>query len=515
MHKGNTGLFGGLLHGEGLHLVERAELQGHVDDAVGMQVARHLDDVLHTLVVGGKDGAVDLKVALGDSVEHLVDRLAGLVDQVLVVARTRAGLLAHHDAASLLDQVEQLPVGHGHGRAGVQDALGALGRHALTIGGALLALGSHVVDGAGQARRVVHKGSLHGQQAIETADGRRVGGTGRSQTLQGAALLVNGVDGSLQALGRDLDAALFLDLGSELFDLGLPGHERRLVVHVGDIHDVHVLLRGKELIGLLLAVASVLADYQVARLDVGADLAQLKASKALDERTGVARQMLLDLVRCPVGTRAQAHGNTIARKHDFLGHIDAERADDLGGLAGLLLVEHLLNTAAMNVGGNKIQVGSGLGAIVLRQEHIPVHLAHGTQQHVVVGKIHAEALPHRMEIEFFSHGGSPLEPKMNSYGIAARWVAKTQPCLNPEFWGTCFAVDDLVVRRLSRSREHTCSYAAPSHIEGARGNATRICLLRHRRALLFSSKVTISTVVVQTNTADTRTTASGCEYLAD
>ena len=322
------------------------------------------------------------------------------------------------------------------------------------------------------------------------------------------------MDGSLQALGRNLDATLILNLGSEFLNLGLPGHERRLVVHVGDIHHIHVLLRGKELIGLLLAVASVLADYQVARLDVGADLAQLKASKALDERTGVARQMLLDLVRCPVGTRAQAHGNTIARKHDFLGHVDAERADDLGGLAGLLLVEHLLNTAAMNVGGNKIQVGSGLRAVVLRQEHIPVHLAHGTQQHVVVGKIHAEALPHRMEIEFFSHGGSPLEPKMNSYGIAARWVAKTQPRVNPEFWGTCFAVDDLVVRRLSRSREHTCSYAAPSHIEGARGNATRICLLRHRRALLFSSKVTISTVVVQTNTADTRMTALGCEYLA-
>ena len=68
-----------------------------------MQVLGHLHDVLHTLVVGGKDGAVDLKVALGDGVEHLVDRLAGLVDQILVVARARAGLLAYHDAASLLD----------------------------------------------------------------------------------------------------------------------------------------------------------------------------------------------------------------------------------------------------------------------------------------------------------------------------------------------------------------------------------------------------------------------------
>lgn len=223
--------------------------------------------------------------------------------------------------------------------------------------------------------------------------------------------------------------------------------------------------------------------------------------------------MLLDLIGCPIGTRAQTHGDTVAGEHNFLGHVDAERTDDLGGLAGLLLVEHLLNAAAVDVGGHKVQVGRGLGTIVLRQEHVAVHLAHGTQQHVVIGKIHAEALPHRMEIEFFSHDGSPLEPNTDNYGIAARWAAKTQPCLNPEFWGTCFAADYLVVRRLSRSREHTCSYAAPSHIQGARRNATRICLLRHQRALLFSSKVTISTVVVQTNTADMRTTASGCERL--
>ena len=31
---------------------------------------------------------------------------------------------------------------------------------------------------------------------------------------------------------------------------------------------------------------------------------------------------------------------------------------------------------------------------------------------------------------------------------------------------------------------------------------------------LFSSKETIPAVVVQTNTADTRTTAAGCEHLA-
>ena len=235
-------------------------------------------------------------------------------------------------------------------------------------------------------------------------------------------------------------------------------------MHVGNIHDVHVLLRGKKLISLLLAIAGVLAHHQVTRLNVGADLAQLKAGKALDKRTGVARQVLLDLVRCPVGTRAQAHRNTVTGKYDLLGHVDAERAHDFGGLAGLLLVEHLLNAAAVDVGGDKIQVGRGLGTIILRQEHIAVHLAHGTQQHVVVGKIHAEALPHRMEIKFFSHNGSPLEPKTDNSGIDARRAAIARPCSNPEFWGTCLAIGYLVVRRLSRSREHTCSYATPGHI---------------------------------------------------
>ena len=127
---------------------------------------------------------------------------------------------------------------------------------------------------------------------------------------------------------------------------------------------------------------------------------------------------------------------------------------------------------------------------------------------------HTQAPPHRIEIEFFSHDGSPLEPKTDNSGIDARRTTIARPCSNPESWRTCLADSYLVVRRLSRSREHTCSYAAPSHIQGARGNATRICLLQHRRALLFSSKVTISTVVVKTNTADTRTTTLGCEHLA-
>lgn len=79
---------------------------------------------------------------------------------------------------------------------------------------------------------------------------------------------------------------------------------------------------------------------------------------------------------------------------------------------------------------------------------------------------------------------------------------------NPESWRTCLADSYLVVRRLSRSREHTCSYATPSHIQGARGNAANVCRLRHVRTLLYKLRSTISTVVDHANTVDIRTTAS-------
>ena len=79
---------------------------------------------------------------------------------------------------------------------------------------------------------------------------------------------------------------------------------------------------------------------------------------------------------------------------------------------------------------------------------------------------------------------------------------------NPESWRTCLADSYLVVRRLSRSREHTCSYAAPSHIQGTRGNAANICRLRHVRTLLYKIRSTISTVIEHANTVDIRTTAS-------
>lgn len=99
---------------------------------------------------------------------------------------------------------------------------------------------------------------------------------------------------------------------------------------------------------------------------------------------------------------------------------------------------------------------------------------------------HTQAPPHRMKIEYFSHNGSPLEPKTGYDGMDAPRMVTIQAHSNPESWRTCLADSYLVVRRLSRIREHTCSYAAPSDIQGTRGNAANVCRLRHVRTLLFS-----------------------------
>ena len=119
--------------------------------------------MMPSAIVGREDGALDVEVAVGDVVEHLVDGGTVLGDEVLVVAATGAALLANHHAAGLLDDVEELPVGHRHRGAGVEDALGTLGSCANALGNALLALVGHLVDGPGQACGVVHEGGLHSE----------------------------------------------------------------------------------------------------------------------------------------------------------------------------------------------------------------------------------------------------------------------------------------------------------------------------------------------------------------
>ena len=159
-----------------------------------MELARHADDVVATTLVGREDGALDVEVAVCDVVEHLVDSGAVLWHEVLVVPAASAALLAYHHAAGLLNDVEELPVGHGHWRAGVEDALGSLGCSANTLCHALLALVGHLVDCAGQTRRVIHKGSLHGKQGVQTGDGRGIRRASGREALQGTALVVGKLD---------------------------------------------------------------------------------------------------------------------------------------------------------------------------------------------------------------------------------------------------------------------------------------------------------------------------------
>lgn len=184
---------------------------------------------------------------------------------------------------------------------------------------------------------------------------------------------------ALRPLFRDLDPSLlFHALGQETYLLPI-GDKGGIGLDVGNIHDVHGLLRAEELVGLLLAVAGVLAHHQVARLDVGADAPQLEAVEALDERTGVVGDVLLHLVRGPVGAGAESHRDASGGHDDFLGHVEAERTHDLCGGTGLLLVEHLLDAPGVDVGDHVVEVVGARRAVLLHKERVLEHLPHRCQ----------------------------------------------------------------------------------------------------------------------------------------
>ena len=199
-----------------------------------------------------------------------------------------------------------------------------------------------------------------------------------------------------------------------------------LVADMRHVHDVHGLELGELLVGLLLAIAGVLANHKVGALDVGAHATQLEAHEALDERAGVARHVPLGILGRPLGTSAEANLHGARGSHDLLGHVEAEAADDLLGVALAAAVHHLADAAGVQVCGNAVQVGRGRRSVLLREKHGLVHLAHNAQKAIVRLDVHAQITPHFVVVVLVCHGDSS---PASTHG--RRPHVQAEPCERP------------------------------------------------------------------------------------
>jgi len=123
-----------------------------------------------------------------------------------------------------------------------------------------------------------------------------------------------------------------------------------------------------------------------------AHLAELEAHEGLNQRAGVARHDLFDLVVGELGTGAQADAPGARTADDLLGHVEAERADDLAAL--LAEVVELFDAQSVHLGHDEVEVAHALGAVLLRHVRVAVHLADGFQQRVVRREVQTKFGPH-------------------------------------------------------------------------------------------------------------------------
>ena len=382
----HTGLLQRTGDGVFLRVVQAAELQAAIDHAVHMVLLDHAQDIVNPPGVGGEAGAVGLHIPLAEGHKLPVQGGLGLVNQVLKVAGAGTHLLADHRRAAGLDDIVELPVGHGQGRACDQDALRPGRYHAHAVRNALLQLAGQLVAHLGAADRVVKEGDLHHQQRVPPGDGQAGGLAAVVDPGQGLALLVDDVDGLVQLLHGDGVAGEFLHLFRKFGNLILPLEDVLLPLHLGHVHDVQGHILTEDLIGFLLAVAGGLAHVHVRNAEEGAGPAQACAHAGLDEGAGALGQYGLAAGHPELAAAAQAGNDAVCRHDHLVRHIDTERAEDLAAL--LLLLDELLGPDAVDLRDHQIPEIHPLGPVLLGQEHIPHSGGQHLAQQVVVLQVH-------------------------------------------------------------------------------------------------------------------------------
>ena len=129
----------------------------------------------------------------------------------------------------------------------------------------------------------------------------------------------------------------------------------------------------------------------------GQTLASSKPKNDLMSAQVLRGRMLLGLLVAELGAGAQADAPAARRADDLLGDVEAERADDLA--AGGAEVMQLLDPKAVDLAHHEVEVAHALGTVLLGQERVPVHLADGAEQGVVLGQVEAQLLPHRAVVD--------------------------------------------------------------------------------------------------------------------
>jgi hypothetical protein len=96
------------------------------------------------------------------------------------------------------------------------------------------------------------------------------------------------------------------------------------------------VLLGQNFKHLLLAVASGLADDEVARLHIGTGAPQLESERRLDQSTGIARQYFFGNGYGKLGSCAEADGDGPGRPAEFLRDENAIGGHHLAAFFGML-----------------------------------------------------------------------------------------------------------------------------------------------------------------------------------
>ena len=148
------------------------------------------------------------------------------------------------------------------------------------------------------------------------------------QVLLGYSDLVLELYSSAEIVICDLSAELLLNVFSESQELSLIELESLFALRIRQIHDEYVLEVAHQLVHLLLAVACVLADNDVAEIEERTLVLFRESIAGLDERTEVGRKIFLSSRDGLARSRAKAYRRGTCSKRQLCREVRAVRSDD-------------------------------------------------------------------------------------------------------------------------------------------------------------------------------------------